>query len=121
MLKYLNWPVWHRPLWHYLFLLALLCLLYVGIASSSPAEQPTFRPVTADSNPWHYDFNPGDYIYQPDSHFCDGQYFTCISTFWDDTRGYVVLCRNGLYSHSGGQPGACSKDRGIVAILYRHT
>jgi hypothetical protein len=32
----------------------------------------------------------------------------------------VVECANGLYSHSGGVRGACSRDGGVARILYSH-
>jgi hypothetical protein len=31
----------------------------------------------------------------------------CIDSF-DDGRGYIVRCADGMWSHSGGLPGACS-------------
>ncbi len=80
---------------------------------------PTSTPATdVNGNPWGYDFNPGNLIYDPDSGFCN--YFSCVSTFWQDTSGYVVECANGKYSHSGGVSGACSQDSGVSQILYSH-
>jgi hypothetical protein len=81
---------------------------------------PTQAPVSTgvNGNPWGYDFNPGNLIYAPPSTFC--AYFSCVSTFWKDTNGYVVECANGEYSHSGGVSGACSRDGGIAATLYSH-
>jgi hypothetical protein len=74
-----------------------------------------------NGNPWGYDFNRnhGRLIYRPNSRFC-GRYFTCVSTFWRATRGYVVCCGDGKYSHSGGVRGACSHNRGVSRILYQH-
>jgi len=81
------------------------------------STQPSVHPGI-NGNPWGYDFNSGNMIYSPASGFCS--YFGCVSTFWTATRGYVVECSNGLYSHSGGIRGACSRDGGPAAILYSH-
>ena len=83
------------------------------------APAPTQPPTGTNGNPWGYSFAPGTLIYSPVAAFC-GQYFSCVSTFWTATRGYVVECVNGLYSHSGGIRGACSHDGGPAAILYSH-
>lgn len=91
-----------------------------------PAQQPATQsqpqqsaPVTGvNNNPWGYDFNPGSLIYNPNSGFCG--YFSCVSTFWTATSGYVVECANNEYSHSGGVRGACSRDGGVEATLYQH-
>lgn len=81
--------------------------------------QPTQPPPTGtNGNPWGYSFVPGNLIYSPAAGFCS--YFGCVSTFWTATHGYVVECANGLYSHSGGVRGACSRDGGPSAILYSH-
>lgn len=85
---------------------------------------PTLTPVPTtglgvNGNPWGYDFTIGNLIYQPPSTFCD-QYFSCVSSFWTSTNGYVAECNNGLYTHSGGVRGACSKDGGVERILYSH-
>jgi len=79
---------------------------------------PTQPPTGTNGNPWGYSFAPGNLIYSPAAGFCS--YFGCVSTFWTATRGYVVECANGLYSHSGGVRGACSRDGGPSAILYSH-
>jgi len=86
---------------------------------------PTMAPTTAfhygvNHNPWGYDFTPGQLLYSPVPGFCAGQYFQCVTTFWEDSGGYVVECHNGLYSHSGGVQGACSRDGGVWRPLYSH-
>ncbi len=91
--------------------------------TSTPKPQPTQRPtpthcVGVNSNPWCYDFNPGNKIYSPPSSFCS--YFQCVSTFWTATRGYVAECANGSYTHSAGVSGACSRDGGVSRTLYSH-
>ena len=89
------------------------------VAPTQP-PQPTQPPPTGtNGNPWGFNFVTGNLIYSPPSAFC-GQYFSCVSTFWTATHGYVVECANGLYSHSGGVRGACSRDGGPSAILYSH-
>src|SRR5205823_3014390 len=47
-------------------------------------------------------------------------YFSCVSTFWTATRGYVAECANGEYTHSAGVSGACSRDGGVSRTLYSH-
>lgn len=68
-----------------------------------------------NGNPWGYNFNAGRVIYDPNPDFC--AYFTCIKSFWESTNGYVVECWDGEYSHSGGRPGACSRNGGVEAAL----
>jgi hypothetical protein len=43
------------------------------------------------------------------SSFCDTH--ACIPNFYNGS-GYVVQCNDGMWSHSGGEPGACSYDGG---------
>ncbi len=88
------------------------------IPTQPPA--PTQQPTGVNGNPWGYNFTPGTKITNPPADFCSGQYFTCVSTFWTATNGYVVECGNGVYSHSGGVRGACSRDGGVLQTLYSH-
>jgi hypothetical protein len=90
-------------------------------ASDQQQQQPVQQPAKTtgvNGNPWGYDFNAGSLIYNPNSGFCN--YFTCVSTFWTKTSGYVVECGNGKYSHSGGVKDVCSRDGGVQATLYQH-
>ncbi|BCL79666.1 hypothetical protein ccbrp13_21310 [Ktedonobacteria bacterium brp13] len=100
-------------------------------ATQPPVQQPTQKPappapapttppapVGVNGNPWGYNFNAGNVIYNPAAGFCS--YFSCVSTFWKDTNGYVEECVNGEYSHSGGVSGACSRDGGELRPLYQH-
>ena len=41
----------------------------------------------------------------PNADFCSSH--ECIESFYDGT-GYIVQCNDGMWSHSGGRPGACS-------------
>jgi hypothetical protein len=85
----------------------------------SPKPQPTQPACQAvNNNPWCYNFNPGNLIYNPPSAFCD--YFTCVSTFWTATSGYVAECAEEHYTHSGGVRGACSHNGGVLRPLYSH-
>ena len=86
------------------------------VATTAPTQPPAQTGV--NGNPWGYNFVPGNTIYAPASAFCS--YFTCVSTFWKDTSGYVVECVNGRYSHSGGVSGACSRDGGEGQTLYSY-
>ncbi|GCF08109.1 DUF3761 domain-containing protein [Dictyobacter arantiisoli] len=88
-----------------------------------PAPQPpapTQPPVVTgvNGNPWGYDFNPGNLIYNPPANICS--YFNCIASFWEHTNGYVDECYDGTYSHSGGVSGACSRHGGELRPLYSH-
>jgi len=85
-----------------------------------PVPKPTPPPVHTgvNGNPWGYDFNQGNLIYNPPPDFCT--YFNCIASFWKFTNGYVDECNDGTYSHSGGVTGACSKHGGEMRPLYSH-
>lgn len=95
---------------------------------ASPTDTPTSPPPTATSpptpcpnpycNPWGYNFIPGTLIYNPPNpQFC--AVFPCINMFWRQV-GYVVECKNGLFTHGGGFSGACSKNGGYYRTLYQH-
>ncbi len=85
-----------------------------------PTPRPTPRPITGiNGNPWGYTFSPGALIYNPPATFCD-QYFSCVSTFWTSTSGYVEECVDGTFSHSGGRSGSCSHHGGNNRPLYSH-
>jgi hypothetical protein len=88
---------------------------------------PTMAPTAklhygVNHNPWGYDFDPtgGQLLYSPVPGFCAGQYFQCVSDFWERSNGYVVECHSGYYSHSGGIQGACSQHGGVWRPLYSH-
>jgi hypothetical protein len=96
-------------------------VLPTQVPTPVPTPVPTTVPATlgVNGNPWGYDFTMGNLIYSPPADFCE-QYFSCVSTFWKDTRGYVAQCTNGVFTHSGGVRGACSRDDGVGQILYSH-
>ena len=98
-------------------------------ATPTPAPTPTAAPVEptqkpappvntcgAAANPWGYNFCGGNVISNPPSDFCG--YFSCIASFWTTTNGYVEQCVDGLFSHSGGRSGSCSKHGGNRRPLY---
>lgn len=72
-------------------------------------------PGGINGNPWGYNFEGGQVIYDPPSNFCS--YFTCISSFWNGS-GYVIECADGKFSKSGGRSGACSQHGGYSRTLY---
>ena len=69
------------------------------------------------ANPWCYDFFPGALIDSPASEFCG--YFDCAENFWAGT-GYVIRCRDGVFSKTGGMPDACPDNDGVSQPLYSH-
>lgn len=84
-----------------------------------PTAPPTAPPPNlcgAPPNPWNYNFCGGSTISSPPSNFCD--YFNCIPSFWQSTKGYVEECQDGTYSHSGGRSGSCSSHGGNLRALY---
>ncbi len=87
-------------------------------ASPSPPPPPPPPPPDtcgAPSNPWGYNFCSGNLIYSPDPGFCG--VFSCIGTF-DNGKGYVVQCVDGMFSKSGGRSGVCSYHGGYQRDLY---
>lgn len=79
----------------------------------APAPTPTQAPAQTtgvNGNPWGYNFTSGTYITDPPSTFCN--YFACIASFWKNTKGYVMECKDGKFSHSGGRRGSCSDHKG---------
>lgn len=82
------------------------------VVKKSVQQQPS-GPV------YNSDPNGGSLVYNPPSNFCTTH--SCVSTFWLRTNGYVVECNNGLWSHSGGVRGSCSRDGGESSTdLYQH-
>lgn len=97
--------------------LAVVVILAMPAAGAAHAEMACGAP----DNPWALDFAPcavNGPIYDVPSDFCD--YFGCIPSFWESTRGFVVECADGLFSHSGGRRGACSYHGGEWAPLYAY-
>jgi hypothetical protein len=101
--------------------LAILLSLTTSIVSTQPMQAHAAPAVTKglNGNPWGYNFTirGGKKITKPAKQFCS--YFHCVSDFWKATKGYVVECKNGKYSHSGGIHGVCSRDKGVKATLLQ--
>lgn len=71
-------------------------------------KPPPPRYPAIGGNPYDYTLtNTGHILYQPAADVCT--WLKCIPSFWQHTNGYVDLCNDGYYSHSGGVTGACSK------------
>jgi hypothetical protein len=69
----------------------------------------------APANPYCYNFCGGGLISSPASDVCS--YFSCIDNF-PNGKGYMVECRDGMYSMSGGRSGACSDHGGEDRPVY---
>jgi hypothetical protein len=83
-----------------------------------PPPEPEPSPTATTgvyNNPWGYNFESGELIYNPPSNFCN--YFPCIGAFWDG-KGYVAQCEDDAFSKSGGRQGACSHHGGVKRPLY---
>jgi hypothetical protein len=87
-------------------------------APAAPAElaAPPALTCGAPANPWGYSYCGGSLISSPPATLCT--VFACISTFWRQVNGYVIQCRDGLLSHSGGVRGSCSTHGGNSRPLY---
>jgi hypothetical protein len=48
-------------------------------------------------------------VSNPASGICN--YFPCVADFWNG-GGYLEVCNDGVYSLTGGRPGACSQHGG---------
>jgi len=70
----------------------------------------------APANPYGYNFcGRGLVITLPDADVCN--YFSCIASFWRG-KGFMVECRDGEYSMSGGRSDACSDHGGESREVY---
>lgn len=76
-----------------LSVIATWALLAVAVLAPSDRASPRPRPKP-----------------HPVLSFCDTH--ACIPSFYDG-NGYVVQCADGMWSHSGGEPGACSYHGGV--------
>jgi hypothetical protein len=84
--------------------------------TQAPPAQPKGL-CGAPQNPFGYTFCSGSNITSPPDDFCS--YFACIDNFWKSTNGYVVQCKDGMFSHSGGRQGVCSYHDGQGRALKR--
>lgn len=82
--------------------------------AQAPVPAP-FSYCGAPSNPDRYTFCGGPMIDSPNPNVCT--FFACIDNFWKG-EGYMVECRDGMYSMSGGRHGACSYHGGERRPVY---
>ncbi|MFD0785948.1 hypothetical protein ACFQZ8_18745, partial [Micromonospora azadirachtae] len=80
--------------------------------SSTPLRE---RLCGAPQNPMGYDFCGGNRIRKPAAEICD--HFDCAQEFWAG-RGYLVQCRDGVVSLTGGYRNACAEHRGVRRTVW---
>ncbi|MFF5177639.1 hypothetical protein ACFY2Q_06390 [Micromonospora sp. NPDC000316] len=92
---------------------------------SKSTKPPSPRPSStasrdprcgAPENPLGYDFCGGTRIRRPAAEVCD--WFECVPQFWAG-RGYLVQCRDGSVSLTGGRSDACAKHRGVRQTITK--
>jgi hypothetical protein len=88
--------------------------LATGTPTRTLVAQPTCIPGAENCNPWGYNFTHGSAITDPPRQFC--QFFNCVNNFVSG-KGYVVECRDGVYSKTGGTRNSCSKHKGELRTL----
>lgn len=88
-----------------------------------PTKSPRPSPSTtrdprcgAPENPLGYDFCGGTRIRRPATAVCD--WFDCVPQFWAG-RGYLVQCRDGSVSLTGGRSNACEEHRGVRRTIWK--
>ncbi|MFF5052118.1 hypothetical protein ACFY1S_02885 [Micromonospora sp. NPDC000663] len=88
-----------------------------------PTKSPRPSPSTsrdarcgAPENPLGYDFCGGTRIRRPAAEVCD--WFDCVPEFWAG-RGYLVQCRDGSVSLTGGRSDACADHRGVRRTISK--
>ncbi|MFC8848673.1 MULTISPECIES: hypothetical protein [unclassified Micromonospora] len=69
----------------------------------------------APANPFGYDYCGGSRIRRPDVRVCD--YFDCGQDFWAGD-GYLVQCRDGALSLTGGRAGVCATHDGLRRTVW---
>ncbi|QLQ39489.1 hypothetical protein [Micromonospora robiginosa] len=73
------------------------------------------RRCGAPPNPFGYDFCGGNRIRKPAAGICD--WFECVPGFWSG-RGWLVQCRDGAVSRTGGQRDVCAGHRGLRRSVW---
>ncbi|MBO4164095.1 MULTISPECIES: hypothetical protein [Micromonospora] len=84
----------------------------------SPVPSPSVvreRRCGAPANPMGYDYCGGERVRKPDHRVCD--WFDCVPQFWAG-RGYLVSCRDGAVSLTGGQPKPCAGHDGVRRTVH---
>ncbi|MFE9694812.1 hypothetical protein [Micromonospora sp. NPDC005806] len=87
---------------------------------AAPTRDTTPQPAGerrcgAPVNPYGYDFCGGDRIRKPARGVCD--WFDCVPGFWSGT-GWLVQCRDGTVSLTGGQRHSCAGNRGFRRTVW---
>ncbi|MEU9504834.1 hypothetical protein AB0D32_00945 [Micromonospora sp. NPDC048170] len=80
--------------------------------SPTPARE---RLCGAPANPMGYDFCGGERIRRPAAEICD--WFDCAPEFWAG-RGYLVQCRDGSVSLTGGRRDTCAEHDGMRRTVW---
>ncbi|ATO14825.1 hypothetical protein CO540_14155 [Micromonospora sp. WMMA2032] len=84
--------------------------------SRTAVPQPAAeRRCGAPANPFGYDFCGGARIRKPAAGVCD--WFACAPGFWSD-RGWLVQCRDGAISRTGGQRDVCAGHQGLRRTVW---
>ncbi|MFI5835038.1 hypothetical protein ACIA5A_15335 [Micromonospora sp. NPDC051300] len=78
-------------------------------------QPPVERRCGAPPNPFRYDFCGGNRIRRPAAGICD--WFECVPGFWSG-RGWLVQCRDGALSRTGGQRDVCAGHQGLRRTLW---
>ncbi|MGN9890256.1 hypothetical protein [Micromonospora sp. L31] len=81
-------------------------------AAPSPSAE---RRCGAPTNPMRYDFCGGERVRRPDHRLCD--FFDCAQNLWAG-RGYLVQCKDGAVSLTGGRRDACAGHRGVRRTVF---
>ncbi|SCF35001.1 hypothetical protein GA0074695_5914 [Micromonospora viridifaciens] len=88
-------------------------------ATTKPSRSPqpaADRRCGAPANPFGYDFcGGGQRIRKPARGVCD--WFDCVPGFWSG-RGWLVQCRDGKVSLTGGRRDACTGHRGFRRTVW---
>ncbi|WBB70801.1 hypothetical protein [Micromonospora sp. WMMD812] len=83
---------------------------------TTPSPTPSAeRRCGAPVNPMGYDFCGGYRVRKPAAEVCD--FFDCAQEFWAG-RGYLVQCRDGVVSLTGGQRSACAGHSGVRRTVW---
>ncbi|MFE9958178.1 hypothetical protein [Micromonospora sp. NPDC005299] len=82
---------------------------------STPPQPAAERRCGAPANPYGYDFCGGSRIRKPARGVCD--WFDCVPGFWSG-RGWLVQCRDGTISLTGGRRDSCTDNQGFRRTFW---
>ncbi|MET7965411.1 hypothetical protein [Micromonospora sp. NPDC005305] len=82
---------------------------------STPPRPAAERRCGAPANPYGYDFCGGTRIRKPARGVCDS--FDCVPGFWSG-RGWLVQCRDGTVSLTGGRRDSCADNQGYHRTFW---